>query len=109
MNTTREYVVTITHNFDCDTETVKFTDYRKATAYLHWLWEDYYNNEIAAGSHLDENNCYHEGEYGRVQWDDDSGSYTEFILSEILTPREDFPADWEKYVCEDRGYYDDEN
>ena len=98
MNTAREYVVVKTHNFDCETEATKFTDYCKATAYLHWLWEDYYNNEIAAGSHLDEKNCHHEGEYGKVQWD--GGDYTEFHLIEITSEYEDFPVNWERYVVE---------
>lgn len=94
----KEYVVVKTHNFDIETEAAKFTDYRKATAYLHWLWEDYYNEEIACESDLDEDNCYHESDYAKVQWDD--GDYTEFNLIEVLPEREDFPEDWEKYVTE---------
>ncbi len=94
-----EYVVVKTHNnFSSETDAVKFTDYRKATAYLHWWWERYYNNEIAEDSDLDEEWCCHESEYARVQWSD--GDYTEFNLIEILSPLDDFPADWERYVCE---------
>ena len=91
-----EYVVTKTHNFDVETEAVKFTDYRKATAYLHWYWEDYYNNEIIAQSHLKEDECYHEEDYAKVTWED--GDYTEFNIMEIYPEREDFPEDWERYA-----------
>lgn len=93
-----EYVVVKTHNFDIGTDAVKFTDYRKATAYLHWWWKQYYNNEIADNADLDEEWCYHESDYARVQWHD--GGYTEFNLIEILPPYDNFPTDWERYVCE---------
>lgn len=93
-----KYVVVKTHNFDPETEAVEFTDYRKATAYLHWCWEQYYNNEIAEDADLDEAWCYHESEYARVQWRD--GDYTEFNLIEIYPQHDDFLADWERYVCE---------
>ena len=39
------YAVIMIHTFDSDTPTVVFDDYEKAKAYLHWLWEDYYNTE----------------------------------------------------------------
>lgn len=98
-----KYVVVKTHNFDVETEAAEFTDYRKATAYLHWLWEDYYNKELAYEEsdkdyigHLDKDECYHEEEYAKVQWDD--GDYTEFTLIEVDSPRREFPEDWEKYV-----------
>lgn len=98
-----KYVVIKTHNFDPETEVAEFTDYRKATAYLHWLWEDYYNDAISYDdpedddiTHLDENECYHEETYAKVQWD--NGDYTEFSLVAIEPPREDFPDDWEQYA-----------
>ena len=93
-----KYVVVKTHNFDIETEATEFTDYRKATAYLHWMWESYYNEEVANDSCLDEKFCYHEGEYGKIQWKD--GDYTEFNLIQITSEREDFPDDWERYVTE---------
>lgn len=97
-----KYVVVKTHNFDPETEATEFTDYRKATAYLHWLWEEYYNDELAEDEHrdegLDENECFHEETYAKVQWID--GDYTEFTLITITQPREDFPEDWEKYVID---------
>ena len=93
-----KYVVVKTHNFDPETEAAEFTDYRKAIAYLHWMWETYYNEEIANDSDLDEKFCYHEADYGIIQWMD--GNYTEFNLIEITTERSDFPVDWERYVTE---------
>lgn len=93
-----KYVVVKTHNFNSETDAVEFEDYRKATAYLHWWWEGYYNNEIAEDTDLDEAWCYHESGYARVQWND--GDYTEFNLIEINAPLDDFPDDWERYVCE---------
>ena len=98
-----KYVVTKTHNFDPETEAVEFTDYRKATAYLHWLWEDYYNDAMVDDDfeddyrfYLDEEECYHEETYGKVQWN--NGDYTEFSLIQISSQRKDFPENWEKYV-----------
>jgi hypothetical protein len=93
-----KYVVVKTYSFDPETDGVEFTDHRKATAYLHWWWEQCYNMEIAEGSDINELSCYHESEYARIQWLD--GDYTEFYLIEILPPFDDFPADWERYVCE---------
>lgn len=93
-----KYVVTKTHNFDIETEAVEFTDYRKATAYLHWMWETYYNEEIDCDSNIDEENTWHEAELARVTWSD--GDYTEFNLIEIYPEHEDFPTDWERYVVE---------
>lgn len=91
-----EYVVVKTHNFDPETEAAKFDDYRKATAYLQWFWEDYYNDEMGEDSDLDEDECYHEEDYAKVQWSD--GSRTEFHLIRIDTPRKNFPSDWERYA-----------
>lgn len=98
-----EYVVVKTHNFDSEVEATKFTDYRKATAYLHWMWEDYYNDMMVDDdfeddniSHLDEDECYHEETYAKVQWSD--GDYTEFNLIEITSERKDFPDHWEQYA-----------
>ena len=91
-----EYVFVKTHSFDPETEATKFTDYRKAAAYLHWYWEDYLNTEIAEGSDLDEDRCYHENDFAKVTWDD--GEYTEFNVIELTPEREGFPKDWEQYV-----------
>lgn len=76
------FAVTITHNFDYDTRTVLFEDLARAEAYLHWWWEQYYNEEIANNSDLNEKECYHEADcYAKVTWSD--GYYTEFFLSEV--------------------------
>lgn len=91
-----EYVVVKTHNFDPEVEATKFTDYDKAVAYLHWMWETYLNEEYANGSDVDEMFTVHDAEYGKVQWKD--GDYTEFVLIEVTPVREDFPADWERYL-----------
>lgn len=93
-----KYVVVKTHNFDPETEATEFTDYRKATAYLNWMWESYYNEEIDCGSDLNEEECWHEANLARVTWSD--GDYTEFNLIEVHKEREDFPSDWERYVTE---------
>lgn len=98
------YVVVKTHNFDVETEAVEFDDYRKATAYLHWSWEDYYNDQLAEdeyrdeGYQLDEDECYHEETYAKVQWD--NGDWTEFTLITVTPPRDDFPEDWERYAMD---------
>ena len=91
-----KYVVVKTHNFDSETEAAEFTDYRKAIAYLYWMWETYHNEELENESDLDEKYCYHEEDYGKIQWKD--GDYTEFNLIEINPVREDFPTDWERYI-----------
>lgn len=100
-----KYVVVKTHNFDPETEAVEFDDYRKATAYLYWAWEDYLNDEMVEDSYkdedenrLDEEECYHEETYGKVQWDD--GDWTEFTLIAVTPPRDDFPEDWENYAMD---------
>ena len=84
--------------FDLDVcDCVVFDDYEKAKAYLHWSWEDYYNTEIAENSGLYEEECYHEDEYAKVEWDD--GEHTEFLLTVITPPDEEFhKVDWHRYV-----------
>ena len=93
-----KYVVVKTHNFDIETEATEFSDYRKANAYLHWMWETYYNEEIVNDSDLDNDWCYYESNYGRIQWKD--GDYMEFNLITIYLQRENFPSNWLMYVCE---------
>jgi len=97
-----KYVVVKTHNFDPETEAVEFNNDREASAYLQWEWEDYYNTEIAENdpndefiSHLDEDECYHDDNYGKVQWD--NGDYTEFQLIPVTHKREGFSYDYENH------------
>ena len=80
------YAVVVVHSFEEDTPLYLFTDYEKAKRYLENLWEDYYNEEIANGSDLDEALCYHEDEYAKVTWSD--GCRTEFILTYSSKPEE---------------------
>ena len=94
---TERYVVVKTHNFDPETECVAFDNYRKATAYLHWLWEDYCNEEYANGSNINEGETYHEEDYAKITWAD--GCITEFMLADITRPREEFSEiNWESYA-----------
>ena len=91
------YAVIMIHTFDSDTPTVLFDDYDKAKAYLHWLWEDYYNTELAEGSALNEEMCFHEDEYAKVTWADEDS--TDFILTHISEPDKNFEnIDWKKYL-----------
>ena len=91
------YAVIMVHTFDADTPTVLFEDYDKAKAYLHWLWENYYNTEIAEGSDLNENQCFHEDDYAKVAWAD--GDATEFILTYTSEPEKEFEkVDYRKYL-----------
>ena len=83
------FTVTITHSFKYDTRTVLFEDLARAEVYLHWWWEQYYNEEIANNSNLNEKECYHEPYgYAKVTWND--GCYTEFFLSEVEEYNKEF-------------------
>ena len=96
--TTKKYVIIKTYNFDPEIEVVEFTDFREATAYLHWVWETCYNEAIANDEDLAEEWCYHESDYARVEWR--GGDIMKFELVEVSPKRIDFPTDWERYVCE---------
>lgn len=83
--------------FDPDSPLVLFDDYDKAKAYLHWLWENAYNTEMAEGSMLIEQKCWHEDELAKITWSD--GDYMEFILTGVSEPNEEFnDTDWRNYV-----------
>ena len=92
------YAVVIYHNFDADTRVTMFDNYDKAKAYLHWIWEKYYNEEIEAESHLNEADCWHQDELAKVTWDD--GCYTYFeLVSPYEEPEEEFnQIDWKRYL-----------
>lgn len=83
-----EYAVTIIHSFDPDVETVSFEDYDTARAYLHWIWEDYYNTEIKEVDDFNKEDSYHEECYAKISYY--NGDKTEFILSGISEPDERF-------------------
>ena len=85
------------HNFDGDTPCYNFDTENQAKAYMHYLWEEYYNNEIAENSHLNENECFHEESYAKVAWVD--GDRTEFIITFTSEPDKDFfNGDWRRYL-----------
>lgn len=84
------YVVVKTHNFDPETEATVFNTLGEAEAYMQWLWEDYYNEEIANDSELEEDECYFEGDFAKIQWSD--GFQTWFNLIECSDPRRDYPG-----------------
>lgn len=93
------YYVVEVMNFDYEAPLWgPFEEYRKACAFLHWLWEDYYNREIAEGSSaLDQSQCFHDEDYAKVAWVD--GDQTEFILTFETNPPKEFEnVDWEKYA-----------
>jgi hypothetical protein len=72
------YYVLIINNFDGDSSLYKCKDEDEATDLLLYLWEDYYNTEIANNSYLDEAECFHEDTYAKISWID--GCHTEFIM-----------------------------
>lgn len=100
------WIVIQMSNFDADVSCVMFKadEYDKAKAYLHWLWEDYYNTEIAEGTgNLLESQCYHEDEYAVVTWQasdwNENEDKTEFILAYTSEPDYRFAnVDWQRYV-----------
>lgn len=91
------YAVIMIHTFDADVPVTLFDKYDKAKAYLHWLWEDYYNTEIAEGSDLNEDQCFYEDEYARVTWA--NNDETDFILTCTLEHDKKFNnVNWKKYI-----------
>lgn len=97
-----KFVVVKTNDYDPEVEATEFDNYREATAYLHWYWEDYYNRELAENpeenfiSKLNPEECYHEEDYAKVQWD--NGDHTDFNIIAITPKREGFPKDWQRYA-----------
>lgn len=92
-----KYAVVSYNNFGSPEDCVLFHDYKKACAYLHWYWEDYMNDEIANGSHLVEEHCWHEDEEAKITWDDRCEAT--IVLIRISKPLEEFEkVDWEGYT-----------
>ena len=91
------FAVIMTHSFDSEVTCCLFGNYDKAVAYLHWMWEEYYNEELAEDSDLVEDECFHEDEYAKVSWAD--GEYTEFHLA-LSTPYDEsfFKGNWKMYL-----------
>ena len=92
------YIVIMVQSFDAETPCYAFDDYEKAKAYMYWLWEDYYNTEIAQSeAPLDKTLCYHTDDYAKVTWVD--GDKTEFIVTFTSEPdKEFFKGDWRRYL-----------
>lgn len=92
------WIVAVVQSFEYDTPAYTFAEYNKAKAYLHKLWQDCYNTEIAENSEkLDEQQCFHEDEYAKVTWLD--GDKIEFILT-YNSPydKKFFEGDWKRYL-----------
>ena len=54
------FIVLVSNNFDDTKEAYVFNDAEKASDYLRKIWENRYNDEIAAGSAIVEDECYHD-------------------------------------------------
>ena len=78
------FVVVKTHSFDPEKSACSFDYFETAKEYLRWIWEDYYNEQIANGIDMDEYGCFIEDDYARIQWAD--GDYTEFCIIEVTGP-----------------------
>lgn len=80
-----KYAVIIKYSFDGDTPVYLFDDYDKAKEYLHDLWQEAYNEELANSVvGVDEENTYHEDDVAIIRWED--GDYMEFILTYVSEP-----------------------
>lgn len=89
--------VVVVHSFNNYSPMIIVGDLTYAKAYLHWLWEDYYNTQLAEGAELNEKECFHEESYAKITWD--NGDYTEFILTYDVEVDPRFrEADWKKYL-----------
>lgn len=94
------YAVVIHHNFAEDTRVIPFDEYDKAKAYLHWVWEAYYNEEIDNDSYLNEAECWHEDEIAKVTWTDGCWTYFELIDISSDKPEPGFLKleNWKAYL-----------
>ena len=93
-----KYAVVICHNFDADTKVTLFDNHDKAKAYLHWVWEKYYNEEIRNNALLNEADCWHEDDLAKISWADKCYTYFE-LINPYETPEEDFECiDWKRYL-----------
>jgi transcription initiation factor IIF auxiliary subunit len=82
-----KYAVVITTSFDIDVPVYLFDDCEKAIKYLHDLWEDDYNTELAEsiiGVH--ESQTYHEEWYAKITWR--NGDTMEYYLTDVIEPIE---------------------
>lgn len=82
-----KYGVVVYYSFDPDVTIYLLDDYAKAQQYLHDLWEEGYNQELAESLiDIDEEETYHEDDYAQIQWAD--GDYMCFVLKQTCEPIE---------------------
>ena len=94
----KKYVVVMTSNYDLPIDVTGFDEYDKAKAYLHWIWEGYYNDVIVNNDDVLVNDCYHEDEYAQVVWGD-GNKKTDFILCCVNEPLKVFNnVNWKRYL-----------
>lgn len=62
------FIVVINYSFDPEVDVEVFKKYEDAAEYLQKAWEDYYNAELALGSILVEDECYHEDDFAQLKW-----------------------------------------
>lgn len=74
-----KYVVVVTRSADTDVSVSAFTDYAKAKAYMHKLWEENLNTELEANESVDMENTYCKDEFAEFTWAD--GSYIHYNLT----------------------------
>ena len=93
------YLVIRSYNFDFaprpETKAVEFADYTEASAYLHWLWEQDLNDELANGG-VDMDNTYHEEDHAQIV-----GSLfwkTTYVITEVSTKEKEFEKVKDRYV-----------
>lgn len=80
-----KYAVVIVTNFDIETPVYLFNDYEKAKEYLHDIWQEDYNTELAESIRgIDEFATYHEEYYAKLTWND--GDKIEYILTDVSEP-----------------------
>lgn len=93
----QKFAVVSYGNYGAPERCTVFFDYDKASAYLHWLWEIYLNDEIANGSHLVDDECYHEDISAVITWEDKSKLH--LVLIPITGPFTEFSnVDWKQYA-----------
>ncbi len=96
-----EYMVIISHNFDTETRAIHLASEAMAQDYLRWIWEVYYNEEIANESRLVESACWCECDNALVTWED--GCFTKFEIVMSYAPE----AEYFKHLRNTARVYED--
>lgn len=80
-----KYAVIVYYSFESDCSAYLLDDYNKAKEYLHDLWQDNYNEELAANiTPIDEIETYHEDDYAQITWID--GDFMQYVLTSVSEP-----------------------